>query len=39
MNNYHENTHLIDKQEQYTEKNDVEQDALYEEKNYDLITE
>ena len=39
MEHTHENTHLIDTQEQDMENNDFEQDEVYEETNYDLITE
>ena len=37
MTNYHENTHLIDTQEQYVENNDINQDEFHDETNDDLI--
>ena len=39
MEHTHEDTHLIDTQEQDMENNEFEQDGLYENTNYDLITE
>ena len=39
MEHTHENTYLIYTQEQYMENNEVKQDELYEETNYNLITE
>ena len=39
MEHTHEDTHIIDTQEQYMEKNDIEQDEFYEETNDNLITE
>ena len=39
MDHNHENTHRIDTQEQDMGNNEVEQDELYDEKNYGLITE
>ena len=37
MNNHHENTHLIDTQEQGMENNEFDQDEFHDEKNDDLI--
>ena len=37
MNNHHENTHLIDPQEQDMEHNEVYQDELHDDKNDGLI--
>ena len=39
MENTHEDTYLIDAQEQDMKKNDAEQDKFYEDTNDDLITE
>ena len=39
MDHHHENTHLIDTQEQNMENNEVEKDELYDEKNDYLIPE
>ena len=39
MENSHENTDLIDTQEQDMYNNEVKKDELYEERNDDLITE
>ena len=39
MENNHEDTHLIDTQEQDMENTDSEQEEFYEDTNYDLITE
>ena len=39
MEHTHEETHIIDTKEQDMENNEVEQYELYEETNYDFITE
>ena len=39
MENTHEDTYLIDAQEQDMKKNDAEQDKFYEDTNDELITE
>ena len=39
MEHIPENTHLIDTQEQYLGKNEVERDELYYKKHYYLISE
>ena len=39
MENTHEDTHLIDTQEQDMENTEVKQEELYKDTNYDLITE